>query len=246
MLELEKKYPHIPIVSHVWNMHNWEEYQDAILVGFHAMNGISTRYAHTLRPEIQCIKLGNKKIGEIEWLINTASFYGMRVKGVLGEDGARNECDKIGIPFWATDKREKNTFGEMAHNIKKMLEMDNSRDYIYNEREIKIVFKNSAYLEYIPKDMFKIGDNNITFKNTIEMNEQIYGLCQFLNAGETYKKELIRRASNITKKFYSKKEVIEISDKKFNEIILKREVREISINDLLYICDILYKWKDRK
>lgn len=117
--------------EHIWSIKDIEQYDCAMLIGFHPKKGEEGFCPHTIRPDVDDLYLGEKSIGEVELLINWLAGYGVPVIFVSGDEAVKKELTDYGGKFYVSNAvgtellDEKMLSEQMTPHIKKALDSKN-------------------------------------------------------------------------------------------------------------------------
>jgi D-aminopeptidase len=244
--KLRNTYPNVEFYQHLWNLKDVETIDFAVLIGYHGKNGANGRFCHTLRPEISVLKLGKKEIGEIEFITNFLAFYGVPVFCVTGDEGAREEVESLGISFYATKSISDNEVVERDAYNKQINAIDEAllqpqMKYKYDDSAVEVVFKNNSIQDYLPERIFNTSDQGVIFNDTLHLNEDLYGLCMYLNAAHEYRSNQIRLIAKHIKEKYSQDELKKTDDPILKRLFFEKDPLSISNSEFKYIISAAKK-----
>lgn len=223
ILPLKAQFPNIKFISQIWNFNINEKYDIAVLIGFHAAEGVASPFAHTFRKEISNVFLGNKKVGEVTLIVNWLSSMNIHVILIHGEKELKKEVDKLQIPFVASSP----SFNDIIHTPK----------HIYKDNvPIKIKLVCDKFLDAFPTKLFTINKNFLYFKNIHVFFSSLSNISIFLNAARNYYYMYVKKLFNIIQWNYSEIQLKKINNKKIRNILKAKNIFSISIKDIEYLA----------
>lgn len=239
---LKEYYPHVKILSFFWNVKDVESYNYALLIGFHAMQGMDGILSHTLRPEIKEMYMGESLCGEVSLIINWLAYYGVKTIFISGDRELKNEIRMNNSYFFETkscddlqylkdlqfDARydELTALLERAWENRKVIEQKK-----YNPREIRIVFFQENILSLLPSSIYQITENKIFFTDTKIFIDELYVLCQYINIAHIWYWTQVKEIESIIRKVYPQKEDFMAKEKESIEL-LKMPYQEYALEDI--------------
>ncbi|WIV10381.1 M55 family metallopeptidase [Proteiniborus sp. MB09-C3] len=245
-MPLWEQYSNVNFISCFWNIDLDIKYDYAILTGFHAKNGTGLM-AHSFRPEIDKVHIGDVEVGEIGIFINYLSFYSIPTIFLSAEEEAITELNDIGckcavnISNYSKNDKEislETKYRQYADNLNYAI--DNKEKYCnsYIDEKIYIEFIHEDYLNYlVSSSKFKMENGVIKFENTIDFIAKAYGMAMSLNEVYHIKyNELLRTMRANFNKF----DPSTIKDENLKKL-LNTGIRSYNYDDLKYINDLLFK-----
>lgn len=185
----------IPHIAHVWSLDGENEYDMAMLIGFHSKNGMNGILSHTIRPEIDKMYLGDTDIGELRLVENILAYYRIPIVYVSGDKTVKEElgpsnyvfCEVKGINL-CKDK----IFENIRNSIKSALHLQAVVKQ-YDNSKISLSLINNSFLRNIPREQFVVNKNKILFKDSLSFISSMCILSEFLNLSSYYQKLRIKR-----------------------------------------------------
>ena len=242
LLDLREKYPQVMFVSHIWNIADLDKYDCAIMTGFHGQRGSNGWFAHTLRPEIICAKLGDRQVGEIELFANYLAYYNVPVSAISGDEAAREEAFCIGAVFYPTKRinEKKNIATEdylqLAEWFVNSLKEPTAKHY--DPSKVELFLSDEMYPDYLPEAIFKTTSASVVFEDTVEFMNKIFSLCMYLNCIVAISSESYRRLRNIIQCEFTREE-FEIVYSQYDLPVFSRDRSKIKLLDLRRTKEIL-------
>lgn len=234
--------------EHIWSIKNIEQYDCAMLIGFHAKNGGTGFCPHTIRPDVQELFLGEKSIGEVELLINWLAGHGVPVLFISGDEAVKKELDGYVCEFYASNKDgmeslDRQTLLErMEPHMKRALESQNGIEPRYNDRAIKVKLIGESYYKWMPHELFSIEEGMVIFPDTESFMMSLLSFCRFLNIAEEYQSLRMR---HLVGKIRTNSACVE-GDAKGKELLKQKEWRALSDEDIEYLYGLLESDKNDK
>lgn len=234
--------------EHIWSIKNIEQYDCAMLIGFHAKNGGNGFCPHTIRPDVQELLLGEKSIGEVELLINWLAGHGVPVLFVSGDEAVKKELDGYACEFYASNKDgmesldQQTLLERMESHIKRALESQKEIEPRYNDCAIKVKLIGESYCKWMPRELFSTEEEMVIFPDTESFMMSLLSLCGFLNIAEEYQSLRMR---HLVGKIRKNSACVE-GDAKGKELLKQKEWRALSDEDIEYLYGLLESDKSEK
>lgn len=231
--------------EHIWSVQNIEQYDCAMLIGFYPKKGAEGVCAHTIRPDVAELYLGERGIGEVELLINWLAGHGVPVVFVSGDEAVKKELDNYGGEFYASNAGgaelpdEKLLSEQITLHVKKALHLKSRIAPHYDNGEIKLRLIGESYDKFVPRELFYVKDGLIAFSDTESFIASLCSLCEFLNIAEQYQRLRMRHLIQKVKKTG----VCLEKDTKGKELIEQKDWRELSDKEINYLYGLLEKVK---
>lgn len=232
--------------EHIWSIQNIEQYDCAMLIGFHPKKGSKGFCPHTIRPDVDELYLGEKSIGEVELLINWLAGHGVPVVFVGGDDAVKKELTGYDGEFYASNMvgvelpDGKVLLEQMLPHIKKALDTKHRIVPHYDNCEIRLRLLGESYDKFVPRELFHVRDGLVVFPDTESFIMSLRSLCEFLNIAEQYQGLRMRHLIQKVKKagFCLEK------DAKGKELINQKDWRALSDKDIDYLYGLLETEKE--
>lgn len=227
--------------EHVWSIPNIEQYDCAMLIGFHPKNGAGGFCPHTIRPDVEELYLGEKSIGEVELMINWLAGHGVPVVFVSGDSAVKEELEGYDCEFYATDGTVKEGLDQQALleqmrlHLKKALEVRSRIVPHYDGREIKLKLIGEGYDKFVPRELFHVREGFVVFPDTENFILSLLPFCEFLNIAEEYQRLRMRYLGRKIKKsgIYVEK------DLRGNALLNRKDWRALSDEEIDYLYGLL-------
>ncbi len=243
--ELGKKYSNVQFVSHLWNMKDVGQYDYAILIGFHGMCGVDGIMAHTLRPEISALYVGDYQCGEVTLLIDWLAYYEVKTIFVSGDLSVQDEIQKYDCLFYATksneDLRKKESvdleirYSQLLTRLSEAMDRRKICKKIKHcSSEVKVKFRKGCLTELLPRTIFKVKNEMVFFDNTKQFIDELYAFCQYINAGQSWIKHTMVSIQITFAKCMRPEDIGQQSDEKLKRLLAKK-VDKLSLGDYLYL-----------
>lgn len=225
LLPLKKLFPKVKFVSQIWNFNINDNYDCAILVGFHAAKGEKSPFSHTFRSEIKKALLNNQEIGEVTLISLWLQSYGIPILWVNGEDILKKEVLNINLNFVSNNYIYEN---KLDYSVKQQIM------YLDN-KPIKIEFIYEKLLDAFPPSIFKLKDKFVEFDNISDFLLHLSELSIFLNAAKNYHLMYIKKLINKIRWNYTKKDIENLKDEHLNLILNKTSFQDLTKDDYNYL-----------
>ena len=228
--------------EHVWSIKNMEQYDCAMLIGFHPKNGGTGFCPHTIRPDIEELFLGEKSIGEVELLINWLAGHGVPVVFVSGDGAVKGELVNYDCEFYASNEpgtealEQQVLLEQMALHIKKALDSDRDIKPHYDDRVLKVKLVGESYYKFMPCELFDVRDGLVVFSDTESFMMSLLLFCRFLNISDEYQHLRVHHLAGLIKK--SGGGCVE-SDVRGRELLKQKEWRALSDEEIGYLYGLL-------
>lgn len=217
LCRLRDKYPDIETLSFFWNVKDIETYDYAVLTGFHARRGIDGILSHTLRPEIKELRIGNVICGEVSFIVNWLAYYSVKTILISGNRELNSEVKGKCAYFFESkslddlqNQKKVDIDGKFASLCEILESAWENRRLIgleeYNRNEITIIFSQINILPLLPSSLYRIEKDKILFLDTKMFVEELYVLCQYINAAQAWLIGCLNKIKNIIRKVYPTKE----------------------------------------
>lgn len=221
VIPLKTKFPNIVFTAQIWNFNIKANYDAAVLIGFHAAQGIVSPFAHTFRNEISKIILDGECVGEVTLLVKWLQSNNIPIVFVHGESELKNEVNSLKLPFIPNSAIPQMDQNLIFHNIK-----------YQDSLPIKVQLKNNNYLNAFPSTIFKFEQNSLLFFNINNFFSNLSYISIFLNAARNYYLMYIKSIFNQVKWNYSFEDLKKLNDNRLNNIL---ESQSITNEDVEYI-----------
>lgn len=221
VFSIKNKFPNIEFIAQIWNFNIKKNYDVAVLIGFHAAQGIKSPFAHTFRNEISKIILEKECVGEVTLLVKWLQSNNIPVLFVHGENELKNEVIKLNVPFIPNS------------TIPYIPQSTNFQNVTYSDTlPIKVKLMNDKFLNAFPTTIFKFEQNSLLFSNINNFFENLSYISIFLNAARNYYLMNIKSIFNQVKWNYSYEDLKKMNDTRLNRIL---ESQSITDEDIEYI-----------
>lgn len=238
---LHSDYPNVKFIEQIWNYDLNEEYDVAMLIGFHGKASTNCIKNHSFRPEIKKIILGENEVGETRLIENLLAKNGVSVVFASGSEHIKSELINTECIFFKTGGEAIN-FEKLysVHNQYSINAIDNKKNTTYDASSIKVHFYNDVILELLPLKIFNIESDYILYKNTIEFIQDLPTLAVFLNSSNKYFRLILNNFIKLQRDYrksvnhYARK----INDNKLQSI-LNNDIEFIKYSDILYTFGLL-------
>ena len=231
LFPIKEKFPHINIVSQLWNFNVKEHYDGAIFVGFHVARNEDSPFAHTFRTEIIKTMLNGENVGEVTLLTQWLQSNHIPVLWINGEETLRIESEKLNIPFVSNIELMN---GKLNFNFHVAMEYSD-----INAVSIRLVHE--KLLDAFPDQLFQKSAGYIIFRNIDDYLNHLSEVSIFLNAARNYYVMYFKKLINRIKWSYSREEIEEMHDKRLSEIIFHSSIFSLRNDDLAYIESVIIK-----
>lgn len=183
---LSYAFPQVIFYSQPWNIDFSQNFDYGMFIGFHGHNHTADPLAHSFRPEITEVYLGDNMVGELRIFSNVLAKYNIPTvffngsKWITEEtsslDHAVKSCiDHIGV-FSQYDLLE-NAYYELISDLTTLDFKQNSILVPYCDFPVKVQIDSIGLGTYLKKD-FNICKNVVCFKNTMDFFTRIRMLCE--------------------------------------------------------------------
>jgi len=223
--------------EHIWSIRNVEEYDCAMLVGFHPKKGEIGFCPHTLRPDVVELFLGEKSIGEVELVINWLAGHGVPVVFVSGDNAVKKELNGYSCEFYAANEAGKEVLDrqvlleQMRPHITRALDLPGEEKTRYDDSVIKVKLIGESYYKWMPRELFSVDNGLMVFPDTERFILSLLSFCEFLNIAEEYQR---LRMSHLVRKIKRSGVCVE-KDRKGNELLYQRDWRALSDEEIEYL-----------
>ena len=227
--------------EHIWSIKDIEQYDCAMLIGFHPKKGEAGFCPHTIRPDVDELYLGEKSIGEVELLINWLAGHGVPVVFVSGDEAVKKELDNYDGVFYAPNAAgvelldKKALLAQMTRHIRKALEAKARIIPDYDDCEIRLRLIGESYNKFVPHELFPVKAGMVTFSDTESFVLSLRSFCEFLNIAEQYQGLRIR---HLIKKIRETGFCLE-RDARGKELMNQKDWRALSDRDIDYLYRLL-------
>ena len=220
----------IPHIAHVWSLDGENEYDMAMLIGFHSKNGMKGILSHTIRPEIDKMYLGNTDIGELRLVENILAYYRIPIVYISGDKTVKDELEPSNYVFCEV-KGINLCKDKILENIRNSIKSALNLQVVakpYDNSNISLSLINNSFLRNIPREQFVVNKNKILFKESLSFISSMCILSEYLNLSSYYQKLRIKR---LVSKIKINKIMINAEDNRV-QALLNKNYLTLSDNDI--------------
>lgn len=236
-------FPHIHFLSMPWSIDFTANYDYGILFGFHGHRLTKDPLAHSFRPEILSVHIGDKLAGEVSIFLNILAYHNIPCIYINGspyiEDEISNiKCMKSYTKHMGIYKEScllTAAYEELVNNLGKLSSFHPSDLPEYDNSTVGIRFLSSDYIinlsEYITK-----YDDTIYFENTMDFFANLKNLCTKIMEYQNTKASLIKKIQNYINKNQIREPSVTCTRLK---VLLKKPVNDLLLCELTEIYDLV-------
>lgn len=236
-------FPHVHFLAMPWNIDFTANYDYGILFGFHGHRYTKDPLAHSFRPEILSVYIGDKLVGEVGIFLNILSYYSIPCIYINGSSYIADEisdmkCRKsytkhIGI--YNENSLLAAAYDELISDLCQLSAFRLSDLPQYDNSTIGIRFLNSDYIKNLSEYKTKSKDT-IYFENTMDFFANLRNLCTKIMAYQNAKSRLIKKIHNYINENEINKPSIAGTRLKF---LLNKSANDILLCELTELYDLV-------
>lgn len=232
----------VTILYGIEGIKSGENFDFAILTGFHGRAGMKGVFCHSLRFDIKHLELEETPCGEVELFTEWLNKKGIPVIGTCGAEGIEGDffCTKT-VEEYKEKRIPEDQYMKLSQYIKNVLEKPTYRVKERKEKSIKVSLHNIDALPLLEKAGYTIEDKKIIFQSVEKFIKELFFFCNILNYINEKIMDRNRRFISYIEK--DRNLLMKILVKEDN--ILDKSLDQIEIKDIHTVWELLNKEYDK-